>query len=583
MSRANFNRRQFLGAAAGAMGWAASGFARASSTSAPSALPVRDGFSFLHSYESTGRYWRGIGKAGLIRPTNGVRLVNSPFGDDDQHRFNAVAAKGGPLHAILTERKPWFVIDRVVGGSPYRDYDFDKALIADYDQLLGGRFLGGQVHEVLSNTHNDWNRLTQANPEKAAGPIDPDDFKEHFDWTNVSRCLEYGTLEDYRGRIRPADAAAYWVEAERNTKRQGDRFGGRFSYAEGTGHGELVWSTFYRFGARSCFVEVGPWASAQTQFSIAVARGAARAAGRPWGVFFAPWGPSGCTSWVEPEDSSWRAARSWLDGSGWPVGPDRGPSSAFQRRAFFHAYLSGAHTLHEEWGAEDNLSDIDAGVLSSYGKVTRDLLDFQDANPDVGAPFTPIAMVAEVVVPPNAAEWTAVKASLFDLSEFDKAQAERPSANPAEAFCYPPMALPEVFDVIPADAPQALMDAYRTVIRTSDADAVERLRAAVAEHCPFRLETTLNAQVNHRAADGAWILGLYNPWGATRGDVDDTGSVLDSECRQRDQITAKTAVESVRVLHAWPEGTTAQLKDRAIECEVGPGGTLILEVRIKGA
>lgn len=579
MNRSNFNRRHFLGTTAAAIGWAASGFTR-SATAAP-VLPTRDGFSFLHSYESTGGYWRGIEKAGLIRPTNGVRLVNSPFGDDDAHRFNAVAAKGGPLHAILAERKPWFVIDRVVGGSPYRDYAFDKALIADYAQLLGDRFLGGQVHEVLSNTNNDWGRLSGAKPEKAGEPINPDDFKAIFDWSNVSKSLEYGTLEDYRGRTRPADAKAYWAEAEYNTKRQGDRFGGRFSYAEGTGYGELVWPTFYRFGARSCFVEVGPWASAQTQFSIASARGAARAAGRPWGVFFAPWGPSGCTSWVEPEDSSWRAARSWLDGSGWPVGPEQGPSSAFQRRAFFHAYLSGAHTLHEEWGAEGNLSDIDAGVLSSYGKVTRDLLDFQDAHPDVGAPFTPIAMVAEVVLPPNAAEWAAVKTLLFAPSEFDKAQTARPSANVAEAACYPWMTLPEVFDVIPADAPQALVGTYRTVIPAADADAADRLRAAVAEHCPFRIESTLNIQVNHRAADGAWILGIYNPWGATRGDVDNTGSILDPECRQRDQITAKTGVESARVLHAWPEGTTAKLKDGAVECEVGPGGTLILEVRIK--
>ncbi len=577
MRCARFDRRSFLAATAGAMSWAATGFARVGATR--TALPSRAGFSFLHSYESTGRYWKGIAKAGLLRPSNGVRLVNTPFADEDQRRFNAVAAVGGPLHAILVERKPWFVIDRVCGGSPYREYAFDQTLIAQYIKLLGDRFLGGQVHEVLSNTHNDWGRLGTVNAEKAAGPIDPEDFQHYFDWSNSARCLEYGTLEEYRGRFRPVDELAYWVEAENAVKRQGDRFGGRFSYAEGTGYGELAWPAFYRFGAASCFVEVGPWASAQTQFSIAGARGAARAAGRPWGVFFAPWGPDGCTSWVEPAESSWRAPRAWLDESGWPVAPEKGPSSAFQRRAFFHAYLSGAYTLHEEWGAEDNLKDIDAGLLSSYGEVTRDLLDFQDAYPDVGEPFTPIALVAEAVLPPNGAEWAGVK---FAPAEFDQAQAARPSANNAEAACYPAMAVPEVFDIVPADAPPALLAAYPTVIPAAAGDSAGQLREAVARHCPFRRATTLSLQVNHRAADDAWILGLYNPWGATRGDVERTGSILDPDCHQRDVITARPGIRSVRVLHAWPAGTTARLEADAVQCDVGPGGTLVLEVRLRG-
>jgi len=77
------------------------------------------------------------------------------------------------------------------------------------------------------------------------------------------------------------------------------------------------------------------------------------------------------------------------------------------------------------------------------------------------------------------------------------------------------------------------------------------------------------------------ILGLYNPWGATRGDVDNTGSVLDPECAQRDTVEASSGVQSARVLHAWPEGSSARLENGAVACEVGPGGTLILEVRLK--
>ncbi|MDX9972542.1 MAG: hypothetical protein RBU21_06070 [FCB group bacterium] len=578
MTNAEFNRRTFLGIAAGTLGWAATGFAQPALALAP--LPNRTGFSFLHSYESTGRYWKGIEKAGLVRPTNGVRLVNSPFGDDNR-RFNTTAAIGSPLHAILIERKPWFVIDRVAGGSPYNAYEFDKALIGEYVKLLGDKFLGGQVHEVLSNVHNDWNRFKKANAEKIAEPINPDDFKDYFDWSNQARWLEYGTLEDYRDRTYPADEKAFWVEAEYAVRRQAERFGGRFSYAEGTGYGELAWTHFYHFGAASCFVEVGPWASAQSQFSIAAARGAARAAGKPWGVFYAPWGPDGCTSWVEPSESSWQAPKASLDESGWPVGPDKGPSSAFQRRVFFHTYLSGAYTLHEEWGAEGNLSDLDAGTLSSYGKVTRDFLNFQDANPDVGEPFTPIAVLAEAVLPPDTGAWTEVKKLLFAPSAFDEAQSARPSSNKAEAVCYSPMNLPEMFDIVPADAPATLLQSYATVIPVTEADSAAKLREAADRLCPFQRKTSLSMQINRRASDGAWILGLYNPWGATRGDVDNSGSVLDPECAQNDTITAKPGVQSARILHAWPEGTTARVENDAIACDVGPGGTLILEVLLK--
>ncbi len=571
-------RRRFLKLIAGACGWPLLGTARSWAARTP--LPTRNEFSFLHSYDSSGRYWEGIEKAGLLRPTNGVRLVNSPFGENSDQRFNAVAAIGGPLHRILQERKPYFIIDRVCGGAPYRDYAFDQELIAHYTELLGERFLGGQVHEVLSNTGNDWRRFRTANKEKSKAPINPDDFRDYFDWSGAKQWLEYGTLDDYAGRTHPTDEAEFWKEVERNVNRQSTRFGGHFSYAEGTNRGELAWTTFYRFGATSCFVEVGPWASSRSQFSIASARGAARAAGKPWGVFYAPWGPKGCTSWLSPEESSWNVPKAAMDASGWPVGPEYGPSSAFQRRVFFHTFLSGAHTLHEEWGAECNLSDITGGILSSYGRVTRDLLNFQDAHPDVGVPFTPIALVAEPGLPPKTAVWADIKEAIFARSEFDKVQATHPPAGNAEAVCYPWMAIPEVFDIVPHDASSTLLERYEEVILASSTDAAERLRAAVERLCPFQRKTTLSMQVNYRASDGAWVLGIYNPWGAVRGDVEASGSILDPQCVQRDVISAKSGVKSFRTLHAWPEGTGAVSDGNAIACEVGPGGTLILEVSL---
>lgn len=48
---------------------------------------IRKFFSFLHTYEASGQYWRGITKAGLVRAHTGVRLVNTPWGADEARFF----------------------------------------------------------------------------------------------------------------------------------------------------------------------------------------------------------------------------------------------------------------------------------------------------------------------------------------------------------------------------------------------------------------------------------------------------------------------------------------------------------------
>jgi hypothetical protein len=582
----------------------------------------------LHTYEATGRYWRCLEKAGLVRRGTGVRLVNSPFGDDAR-RFNAVARRGGKLYEIVSRARCPFVVDRVVGGSPYRPYVFDAELIKTYAAMLGERLLGGQVHEVLSNVNNDWGRFRRAHPKFAKEPIKPEELRAHFDWSNVERCLEYGTVEDYAGRTFPTGPAQWWRQYEEAAKRQGARFGSHFSYCEGTGYGELVWHLLYKFGAGWCLAEVGPWASQNTQFAIAALRGAARAAGKPWGVFYAPWGPDGCTSFVPAQDWSWQVPLDWMGRSGYAVSPAHGPSTALQRRIFFHSYLSGAHTLHEEWGAEGNFLDWGSGELSSYGRVTRDLLDFQEAFPDVGRPFTPIALVLDAAIPPNPAPWAKLKESLFRPGEAETQVASRKDAGLAEAPCYPACAVPEIFDIVPSDAPRNAWDRYQVAIPVGDGrppagvkslpalgaglptplmvrpevsleirrpsvgvgagsgdprtalpkgSPSDQLIQAARELSPLARTTRLPMQINHRQSDGAWIVGLYNPWGARRGDVSRTGSILTESCTVREQLRPKFRVQSARAIHAWPASSTLTVANDALQATVGPGGTLILEI-----
>ena len=595
----NMNRRQFLQTTAAAValaelcpGWSPGAISQAAGVPTAAHPLSEKTFSFLHTYEATGRYWKGLEKAGLLRSTNGVRLVHSPFGDDQARRFNTVARAGGKLHKIIRQRRCPFVIDRVAGGAPYHAYDFDQKLIAEYAAIIGRRFLGGQVHETVCNTHNDWGRFVKADKRYATDPVRPDAVRGYFNWESTDHWLEYGMPDDYAGRVHPADDAAWWQEIERNARRQGARFGSHFSYAEGSLWGRFTWHTFYKWGAAFGLAEVGPWASEQSQFVIASLRGAAKAAGKPWGVFFAPWGPKGCTSFIPEQDWSWNCPRRLLDASEWPVGPELGCSSAMQRRIFFHAYLSGAHTLHEEWGAEGNLTDWDKGMLSSYGLVTRDLLDFQEANPDIGEPYTPIALVLDArIPPPDAQPWDRLIKALYQNGPADSANAARKDNGQAEVPCYPPCVIPEVFDIVPSDASEQLWARYKEVIRVGPGDApapakaypedqlADHIIAAAKELSPFSRTSHLIMQVNRRRADAAWIIGLYNPWGAVRGDVFGTGSILDTGCTQRDALHAKFPIKSARVLHAWPKESGLERKGDELQATVGPGGLLIAEVR----
>lgn len=592
MSRRDAIRYTVGVAAALAGGKALHGEAAEAGQAGSGGKPVPERFAFLHSYESTGRYWRGLEKAGLIRPGVGVRLVNSPFGTDDARRFNTVARVGGDLHRIISERRCPFVIDRVAGGAPYLDYPFDQKLIESYAKLLGPKFLGGQVHESICNTHNDWGRFTKADQKFAGEPVRADELRSYFSWDNATKWLEYGTLNDYAGRTHPRNQEEWWKAIQWSAQRQGARFANHWTYAEGSAHGQLTWHILYKFGAAYAMAEVGVWASSQSQFAIASLRGAAKAAGKPWGVFFAPWGPGGCTSFIPDADWSWQCPRKHLDDSGWPVGPHLGASSALQRRIFFHAYMAGARVLYEEWGAECNLTDWNAGKLSSYGRVTRDFLDFVERCPDVGEPYTPLALIIDASVPPPDPKlWDAVRTGLFEYSPEDAALAKRPGSGEAETVCYGPCRVPEVFDIVPSDAPAEVLARYKQRIyvgpsttapagaeKFADDQLLEAIVGAAEKLSPFSRRTRMPMQINRRAADGAWIVAIYNPWGAKRGDVENVGSVFDEGCTLRDRLEPRSTIKSARVLHAWPASSTAVLKDSAVEVVVGPGGTLVLEV-----
>ena len=78
--------------------------------------------------------------------------------------------------------------------------------------------------------------------------------------------------------------------------------------------------------------------------------------------------------------------------------------------------------------------------------------------------------------------------------------------------------------MVPADASAEVWRDYKEVIPVGAAsvpagakacppdEVFDRLSAAVGRLSPFERSSHLPMQINYRKADGAWIVGLYNPW-----------------------------------------------------------------------
>lgn len=578
---------------------------------------TRREFCFLHTYESSGRYWRGLEKAGLIRKHTGVRLINSPFGSDE-HRFNVVAREGSDLHRVISARRCPMIVDRLSGGAPYLNYRYNDDLIGLYERMLGDRFYGFQLHEMINNTVSSWKGLLSL---KVA---DRDRIVDVRDAATRSRISSWdfghGVLTDYQGRTFPNSIEAMWREFELFTRLNASRANGFFSFCDGSQSGQFAFSWFYKKGSRAGIVQAGAFASQYTQFAIASLRGTAQAYGKPWGVFFAPWGSNGGTCMIAPAQNTWHAPKEWEHPS--VVSPENGPSSALQRRLFFYTYLSGAHFMHEEWGAECNLLDWEAGTISSYGQVTKALLNFQDRHPDVGEPYAPIALVLNAgVVPPAELQhrrlrkwkvmdlyeprdidlrWASIIEGLYGRSDVEILSTSRWQTPEIETICLTESRYPEIFEIVPSDAPADVWKRYKKIYVFDGAEAPagairvnvdkksgdwrKQVFDALTDESPFEHSGALTVQINYRKRDGAWIVGLYNPHGARRGNVSTTGAILDDACAVTGTLHPKFSMKSARLLYGWPAATAIESASNHVRVNVGPGGLAILEILpVKGA
>ena len=109
-------------------------------------------FTYFHCYAE--ELWEGYERNGILGEHFGIRCPQT-ISLPSERLFNSILKKGGRLYNYIKEHRCPLYIDRLQGGGYFFEYDYDKALIEEYRDLLGKDFLGFQFHEWLSNYKHD--------------------------------------------------------------------------------------------------------------------------------------------------------------------------------------------------------------------------------------------------------------------------------------------------------------------------------------------------------------------------------------------------------------------------------------------
>lgn len=335
---------------------------------------------FFHVYNE--KYFEGLVKNNLINEDSGFKIQHV-FALTEDMKFNQFAAKGSKLHGMIRDGNYGFYVDRLTGGVTYHKYDFDHALIREYEDLLGKWFLGFQLHESASNRlSSDWVRIIQR-MDGSKGPYDAKTLRERsissYAYTPDGTLLpafSQGTPEEY-AVLKYAETPEEYMDEVRAmfTKRM-----------EQTAGYILPCDSYYmlthmqdELGMRTFMPEVGCQIP-QMRRAVALARGIAGYKNKLWGTYYETW-----ISW--PEEGLSMPCFNSEPGNEWYLtqethpddftskGENGGSSRYLQRRIYFYSLMSGADYLGEEWGLNCSYSNMQTFELSAYGLVKKDFID----------------------------------------------------------------------------------------------------------------------------------------------------------------------------------------------------------------
>lgn len=341
-------------------------------------------FCFFHPYHP--ETWQAMIDCGLVKDGDGVKFSQNLL-LKDEYKFNNLAAKGTELYRYLEEKRAPFYIDRLQGGCYIEEYPYDMALVDEYREMLGDRFMGWQMHEWLSNYKSDLRKMASFGGDWSS----PEEIKKYIFKQYPYPCLflESMSAEEMAERGKPDNVTRFrsnMLDIYKKRRRT---------------HGELIpcdsiylaYEFELRNGARVVMPEVGAQ-SADARMQISYARGEAKSFGRAFGVYYEPWGgePFSACCYHKHGKNEWGVGES----SDFPFetkGPNGGSSRSLQWRVFLYGYMSGASVMAEEWGLCNTFEDWETFKLSEYGKVKLDFLNFTRKYSDVGDMLTPAAVV----------------------------------------------------------------------------------------------------------------------------------------------------------------------------------------------
>ena len=354
--------------------------------------------TFIHTYAEN--VFPALVNSGLWRGGDGLKLMHKP-GFRPPYDFNSVAAPDGKLETLLRDLKCPFYIDRLQGGLGRTDiYPYDRSLARYYEELLGERFLGFQMHEWASNLRSDEKRIRELMEKEGAAAGDAAAWERMWDRVEAGTLplfLEAYTAAEWRKRPLFTGISSFLEETRLLYEKRAKNTPGSLIPADSY---FMAHRTELENGAKLLLPEAG-WQIPNLRAQLAFTRGMAKAANVPWGIYYECWQNTEGYGFTIPyalreEQDEWREdLLHKANGAALPFEKREhgGSSLSLLARAWRLAYFSGAKYLGEEYGVCNTFRDLKEAALSPYGETKREFLRFTEAFPEPGKPFVPIAVV----------------------------------------------------------------------------------------------------------------------------------------------------------------------------------------------
>ncbi|MBP0989997.1 MAG: hypothetical protein J5874_02320, partial [Oscillospiraceae bacterium] len=492
-----------------------------------------------------------------------------------------------------------------------------------YSELLGDWFLGFQLHESASNRRNDWRNIIRLT-DGAEGPYDTEFLKERTKSSyarmpdgKLLSVLSQDGPEFYAG-LRYADTPEAFLDEIK------DMFGRRMAE---TGGKILPCDSYYmatrlqdELGMRSFMPEVGCQIPLMRQ-QTAMARGAARASGKTWGVYYECWREvreNGGSYYSMPCFNSDRSNEWYLTQELHPDdftrdGENGGSSRILQNRIYYYALMSGAQYFSEEWGLNCSYTDMKEFTLSDYGRIKKDFINTAAEFREI-EPITPFAIVLPV-------RYACMELpGMFDGYEFGKHRGTymccplgeedknyyghvedvlkliylqtEPIGN--EGHVITNSRFGDIFDIVYADASDTVLSRYGCLIDASPDGGFARLKAGsgmrILESGDFgRLEREINAAAKELMpcfSDGlCWLvskdergrryLSIFNNEGNERSLQQ--GNVIHHEADKTVTVSFRENVTPHIVKEAMGAASLEKLGERSYRAVVPAAGFVIIE------